>query len=147
MAFKSDKQRKAVMAKLRGRTTSSVIPIILPLRIITSNVIKKGISLKGQRKRNKNNPTRRRLIAFSYIDGRRLGEFNTPQDVFKKFPEERTPFNQVMKFNRIHKVKLTTLRQLEDARRRIKTFKQEASSPRKKKTKKKITRFVQSIYD
>ena len=45
------------------------------------------------------------FTAFSYINGRRLGTFNSLKEVFKKFPKERKPFKQVMDFRRNNKLK------------------------------------------
>ncbi len=147
MVFKSDKQRKAVMAKLRGRTTSPIIPIILPLQMVTGDVIKKGFPIKGglpSIARSRGSRHRGGSIALSYITGKKLpGRFNSLKDVFKKFPREKKAFDKVKRFNKKFNTNITTIRQLKDADRRITKFKKEGNPPKKKKQ---VRRFVQSIY-
>jgi len=166
--FKSDKQRKAVMAKLRGGTRSPVIPVILPLQMISGNVIKKGFRksptaypLKGsshltkRKKRKSESGGIGGNVAFSYITGRKLsGRFASLKDVFKKFPKEKDAFDRVKRFNKDFDTKITSLRQVRDAERRIAKFTgggaRTARNPGQgnppKKKKRKVKRFVQSIY-
>ncbi len=147
MAFKSDKQRKAVMAKLRGKTASPILPIILPLQMITGDVIKKGFPVKGGLPSisKKGSSHRQGSTALSYITGKKLpGRFSSIRDVFKKFPKEKVAFDKVKRFNKKFKANITTTRQLKDADRRIAKFKKQGNPP--KKRKRQVKRFVQSIY-
>lgn len=147
MVFKSDKQRKAVMAKLRGRTSSPVIPIILPLQMVTGDVIKKGFPVKRGLPSilKKGSSHTEGSVALSYITGKKLpGRFNTLKDVFKKFPKEKKAFDKVKRFNKKFDTNITTTRQLKDADRRITKFKKQGNPPKKKKRK--VRSFVQSIY-
>lgn len=157
MTFKSDKQRKAVMAKLRGRTTSPILPIILPLQMISGDVIKKGFPIKGGLPSitKSRGSSHQESIAFSYITGKKLpGRFSSLKDVFKKFPREKKAFDKVKRFNKKFDTNITTTRQLKDADRRIIKFTgsgaRSASNPRRgnppKKKKRQVKRFVQSIY-
>lgn len=59
----------------------------------------------------------KKFTAFSYINGRRLGQFNSLQRVFKKFPKERVAFNKVKSFNRSRKRRFTTTNQIRRFRR------------------------------
>ncbi len=52
------------------------------------------------------------ITAFSYRDGRKLGEFNNLQEVFKKFPSERKAFNRVMKFRKITGIQVNTIQDI-----------------------------------
>ena len=144
--FKSDKQRKAVMAKLRGRTASPIVPIILPLQMVTGDVIKKGFPIKrGLPSILKGSSHRAKSVAFSYVTGKKLpGRFSSLKDVFKKFPQEKKAFDKVKRFNKKFNTNITTTRQLKDAERRITNFKKQSNPPKKKKRQ--VKRFVQSIY-
>lgn len=57
--------------------------------------------------------------AFSYRDGRRLGQFKTIEDVFKKFPSERKAFDRVMKFRRKTGLQVNTIEDIKKAKRRM----------------------------
>lgn len=63
---------------------------------------------------------RAKFIAFSYVDGRRLGKFSTLTSVFKRFPRERTAFKQVKRFSKNTGRRVTTLRQIKSFERKIK---------------------------
>lgn len=145
------------MAKLRGKTASPIIPIILPLQMITGDVIKKGFPIKGglpSIARSRGSSHKGGSTAFSYITGRKLpGRFSSTKDVFKKFPLEKDAFDKVKRFNKKFKTNITNTRQLKDANRRIIKFTGrgarsasnlgESNPPKKKKQ---VRRFVQSIY-
>ena len=146
--FKSDKQRKAVMAKLRGRTASPIVPIILPLQMITGDVIKKGFPTRGSSHRGGS-------VAFSYVTGKKLpGKFSSLKDVFKKFPREKKAFDKVKRFNKKFNTNITTTRQLKNAEQRIEKFRKKDNPPKKSRKlrsrnsrpRRKVRRFVQSIY-
>ncbi len=158
MVFKTDKQRKAVMAKLRGRNPkSAVLPIILPLQMISGDVIKKGFPIKGglpSIAKSRGSRHRTGSVAFSYVTGKKLpGKFSSLKDVFRKFPKEKKAFDKVKRFNKKFNTGITSTRQLRDAERRIEKFTEHGAgsasnrtrNPPKKK-KRKVKRFVQSIY-
>ncbi len=150
--FKSDKQRKAVMAKLRGGTKSPVTPIILPLQLISGDVIKKGFRtnapaypLNSGSTSNKRRAGLGRGTAFSYVTGRKLpGRFNSIKDVFKKFPKEKKAFDAVKRFNKKFNTRIKSTNQLKIAEQRIEKFRKKDNPPRK--SKRKVKRFAQSIY-
>ncbi len=56
---------------------------------------------------------------FSYKDGRRLGNFKTQKEAFKKFPSERKAFNKVMRFNRKTGKNITTVKQITVMKRKM----------------------------
>ncbi len=57
--------------------------------------------------------------AFSYRDGKRLGKFNSLQEVFKKFPSERKAFQRVMTFNRKTGKRVTNIEQIKKEKRNM----------------------------
>jgi len=158
VTFKTRKKDGRVFPIQSATPKASTSPqIITPLKLITGKIISPAFprtttnNPSDIKKRNnpmdfkkKNNPNGNQVVAFSYIDGRRLGTFKDLNDVFKRFPEERKPFNQVQKFNRQFKTRITTIKQLKDARIRISRFKKQNNPPKKKKRS--VKKFVRSIY-
>ncbi len=59
------------------------------------------------------------VIAFSYRDGKRLGRFNSLQQVFKRFPSERKAFQRVMAFNRKTGKRVTNIEQIKREKRKM----------------------------